>query len=440
MRAHIVSREAHPISRKDISENALKVLYRLHKNGYEAYLVGGGVRDLLLGKHPKDFDIATNAHPEQVKQLFRNCRLIGRRFRLAHILFGREVIEVATFRGHHGDAEAHLAKQDEAGQLLRDNVYGTLEEDAERRDFTVNALYYNIADFSIYDFAGGLADLEARQLRMIGDVESRYREDPVRMLRAVRFAAKLQMEIAPETEAPIHQLADLLGNIPPARLFEEILKLFLAGDGLATLRRLQHYGLLAPLFPGLAAILHQQPGWQVFIEQALADTDTRIQQEKRVSPAYLLAALLWPQLQRQLAEYDQMAPLDAMNHACSTVLEQQSRHIAIPRRFAATIRDIWVLQLRLPRRGGRRAQRLLEHPKFSAGLDFLKLRAQCDQNAELDELCQWWSEFAQSEQPQRQSLLKNLDGKSTEPRKSRGQRSGKGRRRRRPKREQATHD
>jgi len=435
MKAHIVSRAEHPVSRKDISENALKVLYRLNKSGYEAYLVGGGVRDLLLGKHPKDFDVATNAHPEQIKQLFRNCRLIGRRFRLAHILFGKEVIEVATFRGHHDDAEAHLAKQDEAGQLLRDNVYGTLEEDAERRDFTVNALYYNIADFSIYDFAGGLADLEARQLRMIGDVENRYREDPVRMLRAVRFAAKLQLEIAPETEAPIHRLAELLGNIPPARLFEEILKLFLAGHGLATLRALQHYGLLAPLFPGLADTLQQQPGWQAFIEQALTDTDARIQQEKRVSPAYLLAALLWPQLQRQLVEYDQMAPLDAMNHACSTVLEQQSRHIAIPRRFAATIRDIWVLQLRLPRRGGRRAQRLLEHPKFNAGIDFLKLRAQCQQDAEMQALYQWWSEFAQSGQPQCQALH-NLDDNAAAPRK----RSGKGRRRRRPRREQANHD
>ena len=246
-----LSRDQHPISRKEISENALKVLYRLNKGGYEAYLVGGGVRDLLLGKTPKDFDIATNATPEQIKALFSNCRLIGRRFRLAHIVFGRDVIEVATFRGHHHQVNTskHVSAQSDEGMLLRDNVYGTIEEDAERRDFTVNALYYSAKDFTLHDFEGGIEDLAERKLELIGDPETRYREDPVRMLRAVRFAAKLEMTISPRTAAPIRELAPLLQDIPAARLFEETLKLFLAGDGLATYKLLREYGLFQPLFP-----------------------------------------------------------------------------------------------------------------------------------------------------------------------------------------------
>ena len=240
-----ISRSEHNISRDDISENALKVLYRLHKSGHKAYLVGGGVRDLLLGLKPKDFDIATDATPEQVKRLFRNCRLVGRRFRLAHILFGRDIIEVATLRGHHNEEETekNISSQSQEGMLLRDNVYGSIEEDAERRDFTVNALYYDIADFSIRDFCHGLDDLECRRIELIGDPETRYREDPVRMLRAVRFAVKLQMEISERTRAPIASLAPLLKDIPPARLFEESLKLMLSGQGLGTYKMLQQYQL-----------------------------------------------------------------------------------------------------------------------------------------------------------------------------------------------------
>ncbi len=241
--AKIITRNDHPVSRQQIP-NALKVLYRLNKGGYKAYLVGGGVRDILLGLTPKDFDIATNATPEQIKDLFRNCRLIGRRFRLAHILFGREIIEVATFRGHHEeDACQKTSKQSEHGMLLRDNIYGSIEDDAERRDFTINALYYSAIDFTIHDFAGGIADIEARQIKLIGDPETRYREDPVRMLRAIRFATKLNMNISDETEQPIKTLAPLLENIPAARMFEEFNKMFLSGKAVENFHQLRSYGL-----------------------------------------------------------------------------------------------------------------------------------------------------------------------------------------------------
>ncbi len=250
----IIPRQEHPISRQQISENALKVLYRLHGAGFEAFLVGGGVRDLLLGGKPKDFDVATNATPEQLRQLFRNCRLIGRRFRLAHIMFGRDIVEVATFRGHHQESSQsqNIAAQSEAGMLLRDNMYGTIDEDAERRDFTINAMYYNIADYSIHDYAGGMEDLEDRLVRLIGDPETRYREDPVRMLRAVRFAVKLDFDIEEDTAAPIEQLAPLLRDIPAARLYEESLKMLQAGHGLETYHLMRQYNLFQQLFPTIA--------------------------------------------------------------------------------------------------------------------------------------------------------------------------------------------
>src|SRR5690554_1168508 len=256
----IIPRDKHPISRKDISEHALKVLYRLHNSGYQAFLVGGCVRDLILGLHPKDFDVATNATPEQIRKLFRNCRLVGRRFRLAHVVFGREIIEVATFRGHHDTSDDEstdkVGQQDAEGMLVRDNVYGSIEEDAQRRDFTANALYYNIADFSIIDFADGVKDIEAGVLRMIGDAATRYREDPVRMLRAVRFATKLNMRLDESVAQPIRELAPLLQNIPPARLFEEVLKLFTAGKALANFEMMVEYHLFQPLFPLLKTYLN----------------------------------------------------------------------------------------------------------------------------------------------------------------------------------------
>ncbi|EGN75290.1 poly(A) polymerase [Idiomarina sp. A28L] len=399
-----IPRSEHPISRQDISENALKVLYRLNKGGFDAYLVGGCVRDLLLGVTPKDFDVATNASPEQIKSLFRNCRLIGRRFRLAHIVYGRDVIEVATFRGHHAedsnakhgaDEKKHISKQDDEGMLLRDNVYGTIDEDAQRRDFTVNALYYSIADFAIYDFANGIADLEQGLLRLIGDPEQRYREDPVRMLRAVRFATKLGLRLEKETEAPIRSLANLLDNIPPARLFEEFLKLFLNQKAQANFERLTELNLFQYLFPVLKSVLKQQDSLEYrMATQVFADTDKRLGQDKGVNPAYLFAALLWYPMSARSEEIVQesgLPPYDAMQIAAADTLTRQVRSIAIPKRFSIPMRDIWLLQLRLQQTSPRRAIRLLTHPKFRAGYDFLLLRARVENDKALEELGAFWT-------------------------------------------------
>jgi len=288
----------HTVSREEISSNALKVLYRLHKAGYRACLVGGGVRDIILDLHPKDFDIATDASPEQVKALFRNCRLIGRRFRLAHILFGRDIIEVATFRGHHGQDSENKANSASDGRILRDNVFGTIEEDAIRRDFTINALYYDIADFSVLDFCIGMEDLYNRLLRMIGDPETRYREDPVRMLRAVRLAVKLGLSIEKETEKPLNKLSVLLKDIPTARLWEESHKLLLTGFSRETYNKLEQYNLLAPILPQMcdALKLSNNPKFPDFIQAALINTDNRAQQNKPLNPAFLYACFLWHDL------------------------------------------------------------------------------------------------------------------------------------------------
>nr|WP_241264178.1 polynucleotide adenylyltransferase PcnB [Bowmanella dokdonensis] len=410
-----IPRSEHGVSRQDISDNALKVLYRLHNAGYQAYLVGGCVRDLLLGLHPKDFDVATNAEPEQVKALFRNCRLIGRRFRLAHVVFGREVIEVATFRGHHVQDEEEqddkLGKRSEEGLILRDNVFGGIEEDAERRDFTVNAMYYNIADFSITDFAGGMKALKERKIRLIGDPETRYREDPVRMLRAARFAAKLDMQIAPEAGRMIPELASLLANIPPARLFEEVLKLFMAGKALQTYKLLQEYGLFGQLFPQLQPML-KVPGSKEcqLLEQVLINTDERINNEQRVTPAYIFAAMLWYPLEARCAQLQAESGLsayDAFNMSVNDVLHRQQQRIMIPKRFTLPIRDIWMLQNRLPKRFGRRAYQMLEHPKFRAGYDFLLQRAAVE-GGELEELAGWWTEFQDADQDERRRMLDAL--------------------------------
>ncbi|QFI36448.1 polynucleotide adenylyltransferase PcnB [Moritella marina ATCC 15381] len=414
----------HPVNHNLISENALKVLYRLHKSGYQAYLVGGGVRDIFIGQEPKDFDIATNAEPEQIKKLFHNCRLVGRRFRLAHILFGRDMIEVATFRGHHVEEEnQQTSKQSDGGMLLRDNVYGTISEDAERRDFTVNALYYNIADRAVYDFAGGLADLQSKQLRLIGDPETRYREDPVRMLRAVRFAAKLDMQISPDAAAPIKQLASLLSSIPAARLFEETLKLFLNGQGLATYKLMKAHGLFQPLFPLVSKYLNEDgsSNCDKFIEIALENTDNRINAGKRVTPAYLYAAMLWYPLEALAEERVIDSGLnynDALLLAMNDALDSQTKSIAIPRRFTSTIRDIWHLQGRLPRRQGKRAEKAFEHLKFRAGFDFLEMRADI-QGGDLVEVTQWWQDYQNANATGRLNLVKELNspaGKKTRPR------------------------
>jgi poly(A) polymerase len=401
----VIPRAEHSISRKSISAGALRVLYRLHESGYQAFLVGGAVRDLLLGGHPKDFDIATNATPEQVRALFRNCRLIGRRFRLAHVVFGREIVEVATFRGSSDDGTGDRHTVD--GRLVRDNVYGTLEEDAVRRDFTVNALYYDIADFSVRDSVGGMADLEQRMMRLIGDPELRYREDPVRMLRAARLAAKLDFEIAAETAAPFAVVGSLLSEAPPARLFDESLKLFLGGYGLASFRTLERHGLLQHVFPATARVLagSNAAPFRRLVEQTLASTDARVREDKPVTPAFLFAAMLWEPV-RVTAQALADAGADvasAWTHAVDRVLREQAQRVAIPRRFTITIEEIWSLQPRFTQRTRKRAFKLLEHPRFRAAYDFLVLRA--EGSPQLTELATWWTEAQQVDHEERAARL-----------------------------------
>ncbi len=395
----IIPRPLHNISRRAISAYALKVLYHLSQHGYQAYLVGGGVRDLLLDRTPKDFDVATDARPEQVRALFKNCRLIGRRFRLAHVHFGAHIIEVATFRAAHTEESAiddsGRLVDDESGRILRDNQYGTLEEDAVRRDFTVNALYYNIADFSVVDFMNGMDDLKSRVLRLIGEPEQRYREDPVRMLRALRFAAKLDFDLDPATEAPLRRLHGLLADIPPARLFEEVVKLLMTGHAAASWRRLAAYPLCAALFGDLSDCLTQdtEGRWQAFIERALANTDARLAVGKPVTPLFLFAALLWPRVSRVAYALEQQGspPLLAMMQAGDEAVARQLATVAIPKRFSLTMREIWQLQWRLTQRGGKRPLRLVTHPRFRAAYDFLLLRAEVG-DAPM-ELAAWWTEF-----------------------------------------------
>lgn len=428
----VLTRDQHPVSRKLMSNNALKVLYRLNKSGFDAYLVGGGVRDILLGLIPKDFDIVTNATPEEIKGLFRNCRLIGRRFRLAHIVFGREIIEVATFRGHHDSAKestsSKVSKQSNEGMLLRDNIYGSIDEDAERRDFTINALYYSAKDFTVHDFANGIADINAKQIRLIGDPETRYREDPVRMLRAIRFATKLDMQISEETKAPIKALGSLLENIPPARMFEEFLKLFMSGKAEANFEQLREFGLFKYFFPLVDQTLNQEtePYLYPFIKQALQNTDTRINNEQRVTPAFLFAAMLWYPLQKQIKQLNetaQLTPQDAFFAAMSEVMSEQQRSIGIPKRFQAVMKDILILQDKLIRREGKRAFKVFEHPKFRAGYDFLLLRAQIeagdsDSAIALSELAKWWTDFQNNPPETRALMIKSVTSKRATPRRS----------------------
>ena len=380
----VIPRDSHPVSRKDISSSALRVLYRLRDAGFDGYLVGGAVRDLIVGGHPKDFDIATNATPEEVRHLFRNCRLIGRRFRLAHVVFGREIIEVATFRANvddgSGDREVH-----DGGRLLRDNVYGTIEEDAVRRDFTVNALYYAIEDFSVRDYVGGFEDAQNRLMRLIGDPETRYREDPVRMLRAVRLAAKLGFEIEAATAEPIPRLAGLLAEAAPARLFEECLKLFLSGHAEQGFLGLERHGLLAVLLPESAAAMksNRSGALRNMLLEGMRSTDARVAAGEPVSPAFLFALLLWPAYCRALMalQAQGMHAAEAQRRAADRVTVHQLEMIALPRRFSLPMQEIWLLQARFSQR--KRVGRLLAHPRFRAAYDFLVLRqVASDEHAE----------------------------------------------------------
>ena len=361
----VLTNHQHCIHRGDISRYATSVVERLQHAGYQAYLVGGCVRDLLLDIDPKDFDVATSATPEQVRAEFRNARVIGRRFKLVHVHFGREIIEVATFRANHpeGDEEenSNLSSRNESGRILRDNVYGSLEDDAQRRDFTINALYYDPSTERILDYANGVHDIRNHLVRLIGDPTQRYQEDPVRMLRAIRFAAKLDFDIEKHSAAPIYKLAPMLREIPSARLFEEVLKLFLAGYAEFTYELLVDYGLFGELFPASAAALKADPEYtDNLIRTALINTDLRIQQKKTVTPAFLFAAMLWPALPARVIKLQDrgMPPIPAMQEAAQELINEQCQRIAIPKRFTMPIREIWDMQERLPRRSGKRADML----------------------------------------------------------------------------------
>jgi poly(A) polymerase len=389
-----IPRAEHPISRSNFTGAVLKVLYTLRDAGFEAYVVGGGVRDLLAGRKPKDFDIATDAHPEQIRKVFRSCRLVGRRFLIAHVRFGQEVLEVTTFRGPIG--ESH--DRDETGRILSDNIYGTLEDDAVRRDFTVNGLYYDIRDYSIVDYVGGMDDLKARRLRLIGDPELRYREDPVRMLRAVRIGNKLHFQMDPASAEPIARLAPLLREIPPARLFEEVLKLLLNTEAVENFRALHWFKLWHELFPDLAKAQDHEPEHvRAFVEWALNSTAERLKHEQTVNPAFLFAALLWPPLAmraRVLREKQGHPEHVALAQASEEILSRQILRVAIPKRFSIPAREIWQMQGRLDSRRG--AARLMAHPRFRAAYDFLLLRAQAGEAPQ--ELADWWT-AAQAGQP-----------------------------------------
>jgi poly(A) polymerase len=413
----VIPRSDHTISRANISPNALKVLYRLRDRGYQGFLVGGGVRDLLLGREPKDFDIVTDARPDEVRKLFRNCRLIGRRFRLAHVHFGPEVVEVATFRAAPGAAvdedqgERGEVVLDESGRILRDNVYGTIGEDVWRRDFTANALYYNIEDFSVWDYVGGVADIESGTLRVIGDPEQRYQEDPVRMLRAIRFAAKLGFRLHPDSERPLVTLGHMLERVPPARLLDEIEKLMLGGYAVETFELLRHYDLFKYLFPMTDRLLGD-PGADAFrtlVTHGLASSDARVAEDKPVTLVFTLAVLLWGPIQRNaIALMDQgEAPFDALRLATLDVADAQQARVALPRRLVQAIGEICCLQPRFEEREGRRAMRLLEHPRFRAAYDFLLLRAEAGEVAR--ELAEWWTRVQALDPEQR--ALELADGK-----------------------------
>ena len=431
----VISRGNHPVSRKKISDNALKVVNRLNSQGYEAYLVGGCVRDIYLDLNPKDFDVVTSATPEEVRRSFRNSRLIGRRFKLVHVLFGREMIEVATFRASH-DAEKspEQSRHSESGRILRDNVYGTMEDDAIRRDFTINALYYDARDFSVVDFCNGIEDINARTLRLIGDPVTRYHEDPVRMLRAIRFAAKLGFDIAPEADLPIRELGHLLKDIPSARLFDEVLKLLQSGQGVESFHLLREYGLFEALFPATERCLQEgDRTTEQLILNSLRSTDKRIARNRPVTPAFLFAALLWDPMRKLAQDFcDQgIPPVPALQQAAMTVLDNQVAHTAIPKRFSIMVREIWDFQGRLERRQPRAIESLLEHPRFRAAYDFLLLREQAGEA--LNDVGQWWTDIQESDEQERLFLVKDLRNPRQARKAGEQKKSGNKRRRRRRK-------
>jgi poly(A) polymerase len=445
--ARIIPRSEHVISRSGVSPNALRVLYRLREGGFQAFLVGGCVRDLLLGIEPKDFDVATDALPEQVRKLFRNCRLIGRRFRLAHVFFGRDIIEVATFRAatvpfsapealsdadaeeddedkqaDTEDADSGAAQAsvfdadtdrlfDKSGRIIYDNVYGTIEEDVWRRDFTANALYYNIADFSVWDYVGGVEDIAARRLKLIGDPHTRYREDPVRMLRAARFEAKLGLTLDPATAEPLEHLRGLLTNVPPARLFDEVLKLFLNGSGERSFAVLRRRGLLNVLLPSVETYLTSDrgPAAESLLLRGLSNTDARVRDGKAVTPSFLFALLLYGPIARliEAAPPERWHDIPTILEACDRAVREAQRHVLIPRRFSLGLREMFTLQPRLEHPRGRRSLRVLEHPRFRAAYDLLMLRAQSSLASQ--ERADWWKRLQEVSPEEREQMTAALE-------------------------------
>ena len=403
----IIGAAKHGIRREDISSGSRRTVETLQQHGYKAYVVGGAVRDLLAGIHPKDYDVATNATPEQVRHCFRRSRIIGRRFQIVHVLMGAETIEVTTFRGHHGEQTQHTgskAHTDAHGRLLRDNVFGSEKDDAARRDFTVNALYFDPTSETIIDYHHGVADLKQKTLRIIGDPKTRYREDPVRMLRAVRLAAKLGLTIDPEARRPIREMAELIENIPPSRLFDEMLKLLTSGYAVKCIQQLRTEGLHHGLLPLLDVIL-EQPLGERFVMLALENTDRRVREGKPTSPSFLFATLLWHEV---LSKWEAIKasgerPMPALFLAMDEVLDVQGEKLAITRRIAGDIKDIWALQPRFEQRSGKRPYGVLEQPRFKAGYDFLLLRAESGEVD--DELGNWWTEFMNSDGDARAAML-----------------------------------
>jgi poly(A) polymerase len=412
-----ITADQHGIRRESISYGARKVCEILAGHGHKAYVVGGAVRDLMLGQEPKDFDVSTDAFPEDVHRYIRRSRLIGRRFKLVHALFQDEVVEVSTFR-----AAAPGEVDEETGRVLRDNVYGTREQDAARRDFTINALYYDPATETVLDFHHGVRDLKKRRVRIIGDPRVRFREDPVRMLRAVRFAAKLDFQLDPKTRAPIREMADLMGNVPPARLFDEMLKLLMSGHAAECVKRLRADGLHHGLLPMLDVIL-EQPLGEKFVNLALAQSDQRIREDRPVSPAFLFAALLWHEVLAAWKAREDRGEhrVPALHAAMDEVLDIQTDKLAIPRRLTTTMKEIWSLQPRFEQRSGRRPFGLLEHPRLRAGFDFLLLRAESGEAPV--ELAEWWRRFMEGTPEDRSELL--LPAEPGESRRRRRRRGGK---------------
>lgn len=419
----VIGPDQHGIDPQLVSANAVRVTQALQEAGFKAFVVGGAVRDLLLGVKPKDFDVATNATPEQVKRLFRRAFIIGRRFQIVHVMFGQDVIEVTTFRGTTADS----APKDEHGRVLRDNTFGEQHEDAIRRDFTINAMYYDPATRVVLDYHNGIADIRKKTLRIIGVPEARFREDPVRLLRVVRFAAKLGFAIDPSTREPIKVMAPLINNVPAARVFDEMLKLLLSGHALACLRQLRSEGLHHGLLPLLDVVL-EQPLGEKFVTLALAGTDERVRQGKPVSPGFLFAALLWHQVLEKWNAYKAAGeyPIPALHLAADDVLNAQTEKLALQRKIATDMRDIWAMQPRFERRVGKSPYKLLEHPRLRAGYDFLLLRCA---SGEIDaEIGEWWTDFMAADGAGREELLARkpkIEGEANAPKKKR-RRSGRG--------------